>query len=105
MYSADHHASKIITITDKMYRVLSLPITEPPPTKMWPIPLTMAAIEAKDPVYRSWAIQKIKAYSNAGEYFSKSCQFAEKVQVAEEESGCRADLADLARSMGDDFII
>ena len=105
LYSADIHASKIIKTVDRFYHVLEYPKSEPPPTKFWPIPLTMAAIEAKDPIYRGWALQKIKEYKTAGDHYPQSYDFAEKVQALEGKTGTRADLSEMAKRMGPEFLI
>lgn len=34
----------------------------PPPTKFWPLPLVMAAIEVDDIIYREWAIDRLRSY-------------------------------------------
>ncbi|KAL6693174.1 hypothetical protein J3F84DRAFT_396632 [Trichoderma pleuroticola] len=52
--------------------------TKAPPTKIWPVPLIMAAIEAKDWIYRDWAPQQMKSYYSAGKHFVNACAFVEK---------------------------
>ncbi|KAH7025665.1 uncharacterized protein B0I36DRAFT_293256 [Microdochium trichocladiopsis] len=80
LHAADAHGQAVVRLTEEMYRTLNLPRTEPPPTKMWPIPLTLAAIETSDAVYRSWAMEKLHAYTpRAGAHYASSVQFAEKV--------------------------
>lgn len=105
LYAKSIHAEKIITITRHFYRKLKRPRTEAPPTKIWPVPLIMAAIEAKDPIYREWTLQQIKEYCRAGKHFVNACTFVEKVHAAEEATGGRADLRRIAQDMGDDFVI
>ncbi|KAF5656976.1 hypothetical protein FCIRC_13410 [Fusarium circinatum] len=105
MYAETAHAEDIISITRRFYSKLKRPRTEAPPTKIWPIPLIMAAIEAKDPIYRDWALQLIKDCSQAGKHYVNACAFVEKVHAAEEGTGCRADLSQIAQEMGDDFVI
>ncbi|KAI7759721.1 hypothetical protein LZL87_009044 [Fusarium oxysporum] len=99
------HAEDIIGITRRFYNKLKRPRTEAPPTKIWPIPLIMAAIEAKDPIYRDWALQLIKDCSQAGKHYANACAFVEKVHDAEEGTGCRANLSQIAQDMGDNFVI
>ncbi|KAG7405078.1 putative transporter [Fusarium oxysporum f. sp. rapae] len=99
------HAEDIIGITRRFYNKLKRPRTEAPPTKIWPIPLIMAAIEAKDPIYRDWALQLIKDCSQAGKHYVNACAFVEKVHDAEEGTGCRANLSQIAQDMGDNFVI
>ncbi|KAH7153873.1 hypothetical protein DER46DRAFT_510987 [Fusarium sp. MPI-SDFR-AT-0072] len=77
------HAEDIIGITRRFYNKLKRPRTEAPPTKIWPIPLIMAAIEAKDPIYRDWALQLIKDCSQAGKHYANACAFVEKHIVVE----------------------
>ncbi|KAJ6038584.1 hypothetical protein N7499_004321 [Penicillium canescens] len=105
LYAKSIHAEKIITITRHFYRKLKRPRTEAPPTKIWPVPLIMAAIEAKDPIYREWTLQQIKEYCRAGKHFVNACTFVENVHAAEEATGCRADFRRIAQDMGDDFVI
>ncbi|KAF5566587.1 DAL5-Allantoate ureidosuccinate permease [Fusarium napiforme] len=105
IYTETEHAEDIISITRRFYSKLKRPRTEAPPTKIWPIPLIMAAIEAKDPIYRDWALQLIKDCSQAGKHYVNACVFVEKVHTAEEGTGCRANLSQIARDMGDDFVI
>ncbi|KAF5643458.1 DAL5-Allantoate and ureidosuccinate permease [Fusarium tjaetaba] len=105
IYAETRHAEEIIGITRRFYCKLKRPRTEAPPTKIWPIPLIMAAIEAKDPIYRDWALQLIKDCGQAGKHYANACVFVEKVHVAEEGTGCRANLSRIAQDMGDDFVI
>ncbi|KAG4292641.1 hypothetical protein FPRO06_12129 [Fusarium proliferatum] len=105
LYTETAHAEKIIGITRRFYSKLKRPRTEAPPTKIWPIPLIMAAIEAKDPIYRDWALQLIKDCSQAGKHYVNACSFVERVHAAEEGTGCRANLCQIAQGMGDEFVI
>ncbi|KAF5602523.1 hypothetical protein FPCIR_1864 [Fusarium pseudocircinatum] len=105
IYAETAHAEDIIGITRRFYSKLKRPRTEAPPTKIWPIPLIMAAIEAKDPIYRDWALQLIKDCSQAGKHYANACAFVEKVHADEEGTGCRANLSRIAQDMGDDFVI
>lgn len=105
LYTKSNHAEKIITITSQFYRRLKRPRTEAPPTKIWPVPLIMAAIEAKDWIYRDWALQQMKSYYSAGKHFVNACAFVEKVHAAEEATARRCNLHQIAEDMGDDFVI
>ncbi|KAF5560441.1 DAL5-Allantoate ureidosuccinate permease [Fusarium phyllophilum] len=105
LFTKTAHAEEIIGITRRFYSKLKRPRTEAPPTKIWPIPLIMAAIEAKDPIYRDWALQLIKDCSQAGKHYANACAFVEKVHAAEERTGHRANLSQIAGDMGDDFVI
>ena len=105
LYSANSDAMAVILTTEKLYRLLKYPKTEPPPTKFWPIPLLMAAIEAADPIYRDWALRKMTDYSSAGEYFRKSLGLVEKIWEVEGKGGRRADFAGVIRAMGDDLVV
>ncbi|KAM5357468.1 hypothetical protein ACJZ2D_016234 [Fusarium nematophilum] len=105
MYAESTHAEDIIAITRGFYSKLKRPRTEAPPTKIWPIPLIMAAIEAKDPIYRDWVLQQIKDCCRAGKHFVNACAFVERVHAAEEATGCRANLYRIAQDMSDDFVI
>jgi len=104
-YSADTHAAAIIRITDKLYKVLKYSKRDPPPTKMWPIPLLMAAIEAKDPIYRDWAMRKIADYNASGEHFSKSILVIERVWEMESRKGGRVDIANVIDGIGAAFVL
>ncbi|PCD27019.1 hypothetical protein AU210_013437 [Fusarium oxysporum f. sp. radicis-cucumerinum] len=104
-YADTPHAEDIIGITRRFYNKLKRPRTEAPPTKIWPIPLIMAAIEARDPIYRDWALQLIKDCSQAGKHYVNACAFVEKVHAAEEGTGCRANLSQIAQDIGDNFVI
>lgn len=105
MYTESHHAESIITITRRFYQKLKRPRTEAPPTKIWPVTLIMAAIEAKDPIYRDWTLQQIRDYSRTGKHFANACAFVERVQAAEEITSSRTDLGRIADDMGDDFVL
>ncbi|KAL6401426.1 hypothetical protein AUP68_15296 [Ilyonectria robusta] len=105
MYAESQHAESIITITRRFYQKLKRPRTEAPPTKIWPVPLIMAAIEAKDPIYRDWTLQQIRDYSRTGKHFANACAFVEKVHAAEEVTSSRTDLGRIAEDMGDDFVL
>lgn len=65
----------------------------------------MAAIEAKDAIYRDWTLQQIKDYNQAGKHFGNACIFVERVHAAEDASGCRSNLGRIAEDMGADFVI
>ncbi|KAF5605102.1 hypothetical protein FPANT_1279 [Fusarium pseudoanthophilum] len=105
IYAETEHAEDIIGITRRFYSKLKRPRIEAPPTKIWPIPLIMAAIEAKDPIYRDWALQLIKDCSQAGKHYANACAFVEKVHAVEEGTCCRANLSQIAQGMGDHFVI
>lgn len=105
LYSADTHATALILITDRFYKELKYSKRDPPPTKMWPIPLLMAAIEAKDPIYRDWAMRKIADYSASGEHFSKSILVIERVWEMESSKGRRANIADVINGIGATFVL
>ncbi|KAF9772713.1 hypothetical protein IL306_009568 [Fusarium sp. DS 682] len=105
LYTESTHAEEIIAITRRFYNQLKRPRTEAPPTKIWPIPLIMAAIEAKDPVYRDWALQHIRDCCHAGKHFVNACAFIERVHAAEEGTGCRANLSQITKDMGNNFVI
>ena len=105
LYSEDGHAAGIISTTDRYYQVFKRPRSEPPPTKIWPLPLVLAAIEAKDSIYRGWAVQKMRDYAQAGKHYVNACAFAEEVQAREERRNSRVDLAAISKRMGESFII
>lgn len=92
IYTKSTHAEKIITITSHFYRGLKKSRTEAPPTKTWPVPLIMGAIETKDLVYRDWALQQMNNYYCAGKHFVTACAFVEKVHATEEAAGCCSSL-------------
>lgn len=105
LYSANMHASRIILTVDKIYRSLKYPKAEPPPSKVWPIPLMFASIEAEDPIYRDWTLRKMEDYDRAGECNVRYCTFVRKVYEAEELSGQRAHLGRIMKSFGDGYLV
>ncbi len=105
LYSADVDAVAILSTTEKLYTELRFPKGEPPPTKWWPVPLAMAAIEARDPIYRDWALRKMYDYRFAGDNFPNSIAFVERIHEVEAESGVRADLGRLLKAMPDTCVI
>lgn len=105
-HTADAHARAVVRVTEEMYRALNLPRTEPPPAKMWPIPLTLATIETRDSVSRSWAMDRLHASTpREGAHNASSMHFADKVCAAEAHSGIRADLAAIGKKISDFFVL
>lgn len=105
LYSANKFAVAILTMTERMHRVLEVPQTETPNTKTWPIPMIMAAIEVQDPIHRSWALRKLQDYQWAGNNYKSSSIFAERVCQIEETKGVRVRLGDVMKSMDEEFIV
>lgn len=95
----------IISTTDKLYRSLQLATTEPPTTKFWPIPLVMASIEAKDPIYRDCALRKLADNQNAGDIYAMSVELVRKVHQIENGGGLRANLEQLMQTMAEGFVL
>lgn len=54
-HAASQSAQTIIKLAQELTKFHSSRNT-PPPTKFWPLPLVMAAIEVDDTIYREWAI-------------------------------------------------
>jgi len=65
----------------------------------------MAAIEAKDPIYRDWAMRKIADYNASGEHFSKSILVIERVWEMESRKGGRVDIANVIDGIGAAFVL
>lgn len=105
LYSSNDHAVEIIRITERLYKSFDLVESDPPRTKSWPIPLVMAAIEARDSIYRNWALRKIKDTWQAGDLYTNSCVFVERVQRAEETAGSRVPLQDIMEGVDKEFVI
>jgi hypothetical protein len=105
LYTADVHAKAIILTTDKLYKLLKIPTTDPPPTKFWPIPLVMASIEANDPIYRDWALRRIVDYKYSGEVYPRSVKFVQQVHRLEEECGVRRHLGEVMKGLAEQFVL
>jgi hypothetical protein len=65
----------------------------------------MAALEARDPIYRDWAMRKIADYGASGEHFSKSILVIERVWEMESDKGRRADIANVIAGIGSTFVL
>jgi hypothetical protein len=78
----------------------------PPPTKIWPLPLVMAAIEVRDPIYREWALHKLEAYGGtAGQQYTFAKVFVERMWEREEEAGSRVDCAGVIADINDGMVL
>lgn len=78
----------------------------PPPTKIWPLPLVVAAIEVKDVVYREWALMKLEIYVGVGGYQYRDAKaFVEAVISTEEKMGKRVDLGDVLCNLNPGLIV
>ena len=94
--SADAFATTIIRVTQKLHALRASgggeSASSPPPTKIWPLPLVMAAIEVRDPIYREWAQRKMESYeANGGDHYKFARQFVDKMCEAEDAAGRRLD--------------
>jgi hypothetical protein len=105
LYSANIHAVAIISTVDKLYRLLKRPKREPPPSKIWPLPLVLASMEAEDRIYRDWALRKLEDYSHAGENYAQSCALVARVQETESCSGQREHLGLIMAAVGPSSVI
>lgn len=105
LYAADANATATVRVVEQMHGQLGLARSDTPQTKMWPIPLMMAAIESRDSIYRDWALRKMRDYDHAGAHYRHVCTLVEKIQSEEQRTGRRADVGALLRGMQPEFVI
>lgn len=65
----------------------------------------MAAIEARDPIYRDWAMRKIADYSASGEHISKSILVIDRVWEMESNQGRRVNIANVINGIEVAFVL
>ncbi|KAJ5989658.1 hypothetical protein N7481_004868 [Penicillium waksmanii] len=106
-HAADQHACDIIRITQqlKALRPVGSKVT-PPPTKFWPLPLVMAAIEVRDPVYREWAVRMLADYETVGgDHYTWSRRFVEAMCEREDQIAQRLDWSSILAEIKDGLVI
>ncbi|KFY76962.1 hypothetical protein V499_03531 [Pseudogymnoascus sp. VKM F-103] len=106
-HSADAFAVRIIQVAQKLDVLRGeASRSTPPPTKIWPLPLVMAAIEVRDPIYREWALHKLEAYGGtAGQQYTFAKVFVERMWEREEEAGRRVDCAGVIADINDGMVL
>ncbi|CAK7221419.1 hypothetical protein SEUCBS140593_004560 [Sporothrix eucalyptigena] len=78
----------------------------PPPTKFWPLPLVMAAIEVDDIIYREWAIDRLRAYEKVGgDHYVYATKFVTLVCAAEDKAMARVDWEPIMATVRDGLTI
>ncbi|CAI7654699.1 unnamed protein product [Penicillium manginii] len=106
-HAADRHARDIIRMTQqlKTLRPVGSKMT-PPPTKFWPLPLVMAAIEVEDPIYREWAVRMLADYETVGgDHYSWSRKFVEAMCEREDHFAQRLDWSSILADIKDGLVI
>ncbi|KFY38368.1 hypothetical protein V495_06612 [Pseudogymnoascus sp. VKM F-4514 (FW-929)] len=105
-HSADAFAVRIIQVAQKLDVLRGkASLSTPPPTKIWPLPLVMAAIEVQDPIYREWVLHKLETYGGtAGQQYTLAKVFVEKLWEREEEAGRRVDCAGVIAEINDGMV-
>lgn len=84
----------------------SVPSTTPPPTKYWPLPLVMAAVEVDDLIYREWAIDRLAAYARVGgDHYVYATEFVQLVCATEDRAMARVDWEPLMAVVRDGLVI
>jgi hypothetical protein len=106
-HSADAFAVRIIQVAQKLDVLRGgASLSTPPPTKIWPLPLVMAAIEVRDPIYREWALHKLETYGGtAGQQYTLAKVFVERMWEKEEEAGRRVDCAGVIADINDGMVL
>jgi hypothetical protein len=95
-HSADSFARTIIKLSQELTRLQTTnfraSLDAPPPTKFWPLPLVMAAIEVDDIIYREWAIERLKSYEKVGgDHYVYATKFVMLVCATEDKAMARVD--------------
>ncbi|KAF3384325.1 hypothetical protein F1880_001851 [Penicillium rolfsii] len=106
-HAATQHAASIIHIAQKLKGVQPKELSlSPPPTKIWPLPLVMAAIEVSDIIYREWSIDMLSNYeANAGDHYSHARRFVEAVCRREDGENKRLDWEIIMQELMDGLVI
>ncbi|KAJ5899886.1 hypothetical protein N7495_004630 [Penicillium taxi] len=105
-HAANNHAEEIICISQKLRAMLPAGSALPPPTKIWPLPLVMAAIEVEDIIYREWAVQVLGTYQQvAGDHYAWAKKFVETVCEKEDGASQRLDWAIILNNLKNGLVI
>lgn len=109
-YSASGFARKVIQLTQQLNELHAAKFgtspDTPPPTKLWPLPLVMAAIEVDDTIYRAWAIDRLKAYEKiGGDHYAYTAKFVEAVCTREDSAATRLDWEPILIEVRDGLVI
>lgn len=106
-HAADQHAMDIIRISQQLKALRPIDSKgSPPPTKFWPLPLVMAAIEVEDLVYREWALQMLEIYeTTGGDHYVWSRRFVEAVCEREDQASRRLDWCSILVETKDGLVI
>ncbi|KAL5352335.1 hypothetical protein ACLOAV_002282 [Pseudogymnoascus australis] len=107
-HSADAFAVRVIQVAQKLdvHRGGGTSLSTPPPTKIWPLPLVMAAIEVRDPIYREWVLHKLETYGGtAGQQYTLAKVFVERMWEREEKAGRRVDCAGIVAEVNDGMVL
>jgi hypothetical protein len=110
MHSADVFAMKIIQVAQQLNALrtstIGAPPSSPPPTKIWPLPLVMAAVEVRDPIYREWVLDRLKAYEEgAGDHYVWARRFVEAMVEREARDGRRVDWGIVLADVSDGLVV
>lgn len=106
-HAANQHAIGIIQISQNLKAMQPAgAVSSPPPTKFWPLPLVMAAIEVKDLIYREWAVNMLEVYQQvAGDNYFWSKKFVEAVCEREDRASARLDWGVILEELKDGLVI
>ncbi|KAI9038026.1 uncharacterized protein KD926_011364 [Aspergillus affinis] len=106
-HAADAHAKEIIRISQQLKTLRPEGSkTTPPPTKLWPLPLVMVAIEVEDLIYREWAIQMLEGYETVGSDHYVWCRrFVEAMCEKEDRASRRLDWGSVLVEIKDGLFI
>lgn len=106
-HAADQHARNIIRITQQLKALRPEGSkAAPPPTKFWPLPLVMAAIEVEDPIYREWAVRMLADYETVGgDHYTWSRRFVEAMCEREDQIAQRLDWSSILAEIKDGLVI
>lgn len=109
-HSASAFAIEIIRLSQKLNTLYKTHFkgspSSPPPTKIWPLPLVMAAIEVDDDVYREWVIDRLKMYEQTGgDHYTRARRFVEVVYEKESQAESRLDWEQIMIEFNDGLVI
>lgn len=105
-HSADIYAIKTIRFAQQLNTLRNTPYSNPPQTKIWPLPIVLAAIEVRDPIYGEWVLEKMRGYeTTSGDHYVYAKKFIEKMWEAEGIAGRRVDYDVVMREVKDGLVI
>ena len=100
-YAEAASAREIIKISEVLMRGR----TEPPRSKIWPVPIFLAALEVDDPVYLSWCFDHFEKLKSTGKNYERAISVIKEVRQHQKQEGKRAVTGVIMKKLGGRFLV